>query len=29
VVKTMMKANVGKINREKYDLLWSKKMVRE
>jgi len=29
VVKTMMKANVGKINREKYDLLLSKKMVRE
>jgi hypothetical protein len=29
VVKTMMKANVGKINQEKYDLLWSKKMVRE
>jgi hypothetical protein len=29
VVKTMMKANVGKINREKYDLLWSKKMVRK
>jgi len=28
-VKTMMKANVGKINREKYDLLLSKKMVRE
>ncbi|MEA2021074.1 MAG: phage holin, LLH family [Candidatus Caldatribacteriota bacterium] len=29
VVKTMMKANVGKINRERYDLLWSKKMARE
>ena len=29
VVKTMMKANVGKINQEKYDLLWSKKMARE
>ena len=29
VVKTMMKANVGKINREKYDLLWSKKMARK
>ena len=29
MVKTMMKANVGKINRERYDLLWSKKMARE
>ena len=29
VVKTMMKANVGKINQQKYDMLWSKKMERE
>jgi hypothetical protein len=29
VVKTMMKANVGKVNQQKYDMLWSKKMVRE
>jgi len=29
VVKTMMKANVAKVNQQKYDMLWSKKMVRE
>jgi len=25
----MMKANVAKVNQQKYDMLWSKKMVRE
>ena len=29
VVKTMMKANVGEVNRRRYDLMVSKKMVRE
>ncbi len=29
VVKTMMKANVAKVNQQKYDMLWSKKMVRK
>ena len=28
-VKTMMKANVAKVNQQKYDMLWSKKMVRK
>ena len=28
VVKTMMKANVGKINRERYNLLVTKKMLK-
>jgi len=29
VVKTMMKANVGKVNREKYDLLLKKKLIKD
>ncbi len=29
VVKTMMKANVGKVNRERYDLLLKKKLVKD
>jgi hypothetical protein len=29
VVKTMMKANVGKINQQKYDLLLKKKLIKD
>ena len=29
VVKTMMKANVGKVNRERYDLLLKKKLIKD
>jgi hypothetical protein len=29
VVKTMMKANVGKVNRERYDVLLKKKLIKD
>ncbi len=29
VVKTMMKANVGKVNRERYDLLVKRKLIKD